>query len=293
MEATPVKSQTIPIYLASHWHLKREDLEECHLNKMPKFTEREFLNMQKWCEINFFVQVYINIIYYVIQTLHWSTKGISIHPKFRHSWWLQIQRKCCSWVFYPLQNFWKGAIAEPSCRKQEGLFYPEKETEQWIGASLSATNEHLYACAPRWKVNGYSYSPGTCSDETASNSVKHRRYRVRVSIGKPFSFLDMKNYTNTTYSWSYCKDYASNFMHIKHQLYVKLDEDYDGVKHFYPRCPPSPQLMVKFLICNYFWVAKDNSLFFQRIKMRNSSKYIMQLKNLWIMLCQNYQATAK
>ncbi|ODM87643.1 Integrin alpha-8 [Orchesella cincta] len=98
----------------------------------------------------------------------------------------------------------KKPVPDQTCKRQKNFQYPENETEQWIGASLAATSEHLYACAPRWKLNGY-YSRGGCSGETAMLGACYKATSAtgESSVVGPYNLVnDYDAYLYSEYGFS-------------------------------------------------------------------------------------------
>lgn len=60
---------------------------------------------------------------------------------------------------YRLLSELNSPVDDPNCsgQSQKRYKFPEEQTEQWIGASLSVNpvSRQFLACAPRWKMNGF------------------------------------------------------------------------------------------------------------------------------------------
>ncbi|CAL8114662.1 unnamed protein product [Orchesella dallaii] len=71
--------------------------------------------------------------------------------------------------------------APPSCR-ETSLEFLEADTDQWIGASLTTSRQNLYACAPRWKQNGYEIlRDGRCRTGVSRTSLSGVCYKSASS----------------------------------------------------------------------------------------------------------------
>ncbi|CAL8114702.1 unnamed protein product [Orchesella dallaii] len=109
----------------------------------------------------------------------------------------------------------KGPMAEPACRRQKASEYFEKENTQWIGASLAATNEHLFACAPRWKLNGYLQALRTCSSDTAMLGACYKATSVTgesTVLGPYFLVNNFDSVTNAEYGLSSHVTHSQSFL---------------------------------------------------------------------------------